>query len=293
MRWAIVVNPYSGKKKGLALAHEIKREAAERGIESIWICGSSAAESHDLLVDAVADFNLTGVVVVGGDGLVNLAIQVLALSKIPMAVLAAGTGNDFARANGTANFSPKQLVEHMITTAPVEVDLGSATVGGTTSWFGQVMSTGFDSEVNERANRFTTIKGQIKYDLAILLELPKFSPKSYRIVADERELTVKAMLVAIANGPTYGGGMKVCPNANRSDGMFDVLLLHPIPKWEFIKVFPKVFKGTHVSHPKVEIFRCRTISIEAEAVAYADGERYGNLPLKATTHPQSLLTWVA
>lgn len=293
MRWVIVVNPYSGKKRGLTLAHEVKRIASERDIESEWICGSSAEESRLLLGRAISTGSISAVIVVGGDGLVNLAIQELATTSIPMAVLAAGTGNDFARANGTVDFGPTELVDFMTTNTPIEIDLGGATLGAKTSWFGQVLSTGFDSMVNERANRFTKIKGQVKYDLSILLELPKFQPKSYRIVADGREIHAKAMLVAVANGPTYGGGMRVCPSANRQDGMFDVLLLHPIPKWEFLKVFPKVFKGTHVTHPKVEIFRCREIQIEADAVAYADGERYGELPLKASVHPQSLLTWVS
>ncbi len=292
MRWAIIVNPHSGKHRALALGHEVRELAAAQNIEITWISGASADESARAFKDAIATNSINAVVVVGGDGLVNLAIQELAGTTIPMAVVAAGTGNDFARSSKTFGLTPIQLFELITTQSPVAIDAGRVSVAGKDRWFVQILSTGFDSMVNERANRFHRLKGKMKYNVATALELPKFQPKSYSIVADGREIITKAMLVAIANGATYGGGMQICPNADRNDGLFDVLVLHPVPKLEFIRVFPKVFKGTHVTHPKVELFRARTISIQADAVAYADGERYGDLPLKAESIPQALYTWV-
>jgi diacylglycerol kinase (ATP) len=110
---------------------------------------------------------------------------------------------------------------------------------------------------------------------------------------DTQEFSTEAMLIAVANGASYGGGMKVCPDASLTDGFFDVMILEPVSKFEFLRVFPKVFKGTHITHPRVRIERARSVKISAPAVAYADGERIGPLPIKAEIVPNSLLTWIA
>jgi diacylglycerol kinase (ATP) len=100
------------------------------------------------------------------------------------------------------------------------------------------------------------------------------------------------MLIAVANGPSYGGGMRVCPDASLSDGLFDVMVLKPISKLEFIKVFPKVYSGTHISHPEVNIYRTSKVRIKSDAVAYADGERIGALPVSAECVQGAGLTWI-
>jgi diacylglycerol kinase (ATP) len=99
------------------------------------------------------------------------------------------------------------------------------------------------------------------------------------------------MLIAVSNGQSYGGGMKVTPDARIDDGIFDVMILGPVSTFEFLKVFPKVFSGDHVKHPAVKIMRGKKVTIEANAVAYADGERIGELPITAEIVPDALLTW--
>jgi diacylglycerol kinase (ATP) len=136
-------------------------------------------------------------------------------------------------------------------------------------------------------------KGPAKYNAAIVLEFPKFKPIEFKIVADEKVFEVEAMLIAIGNGSSYGGGMRVCPVADLRDGLLDIMILHPVSKLEFIKVFPTVYKGTHIEHPQVEVVRAKHIRIESSAVAYADGERIGQLPVQVESLPQSLLTWPA
>jgi diacylglycerol kinase (ATP) len=160
-------------------------------------------------------------------------------------------------------------------------------------WFGAILSTGFDSIVNEKANSMRWPKGPMKYNAALAIELPRFKPRHYEITLDDRTISTEAMLIAVSNGRSYGGGMLVCPNANINDGLFDVMVLHPISKIEFMKVFPRVFAGTHISHPAVEIVRTRTVSIESKAVAYADGERIGQLPVSAECIHNAAQTWVA
>jgi len=170
---------------------------------------------------------------------------------------------------------------------PTPVDLGLVD----SEWFGAILSTGFDSIVNEKANTLRWPKGPMKYNLAIAMELPKFRPLGYRIEIDGQIIETEAMLIAIGNGSSYGGGMKVCPDADMSDGLFDVMVLRPVSKFEFLRVFPKVFTGQHIHHPKVDIYRASKVSLNAEAVAYADGERIGGLPVRAECMAGAGLSW--
>jgi diacylglycerol kinase (ATP) len=133
----------------------------------------------------------------------------------------------------------------------------------------------------------------MKYNAAIAIELPRFKPRHYEITLDDRTIATEAMLIAVSNGRSYGGGMLVSPNASIVDGLFDVMILHPVSKIEFIKVFPTVFAGTHVSHPAVEIIRSKSVTIESKAVAYADGERIGQLPVSAECIQGAARSWVA
>ena len=158
-------------------------------------------------------------------------------------------------------------------------------------WFGAVLSTGFDSVVNEKANTMKWPKGPMKYNFAIAMELPKFQPLEYTIELDNQVIETEAMLIAVGNGLSYGGGMKVCPDAVMTDGLFDVMVLRPVSKVEFLRVFPTVFSGKHVQHKQVEIYRTKRVSLHASAIAYADGERIGGLPVRAECIAGAGLSW--
>ena len=253
------------------------------------VTGASAEHTSRNLAAFLAQENgCEGVVAVGGDGLVHLVIQQLAQTKIPLAVIPAGTGNDTCRALGWPLDNLDLILESVITQEPQYIDLG--VVDG--EWFSAILSTGFDSVVNERANTLKWPRGPMKYNAAIARGPTGFKPREYEIELDGRTLKTKAMLIAIGNGISYGGGMRVCPNALLHDGLFDVMILHPISTFEFLKVFPKVYSGAHVSHPAVKFFRSKRVRISAKAVAYADGERVGPLPVQAEAVSSALLTWL-
>ncbi|MEO6142558.1 MAG: sphingosine kinase, partial [Dermatophilaceae bacterium] len=157
-----------------------------------------------------------------------------------------------------------------------------------------VLGAGFDSVVNERANTWGWPRGRMRYNLAIARELPVFKPIPYVIEVDGVRHSTQAMLVAVGNGPSYGGGMMVCPDASFEDGMFDVLVVHQISTIEFLKVFPKVFSGRHVGHPAVEILRGQEVRLEAPGIiSYADGERFAPLPMTCHNVPGALHVLVA
>ena len=292
MNVALVVNPIYGGGKGRRQGEAFSRLLSKSSIHFTLIREDSAAASLKTLERIHAKDPFTSIISVGGDGLAHSLFPIAIKYSLPILVAPAGTGNDFARSVGTFKVSTSRLVDQLINARPKSVDMGRVDQGESTTWFGQVLSTGFDSLVNERANGYRFIKGKFKYVVATARELPFFVPRSYRVTIDGEYLETGAMLVAIANGQSYGGGMNVCPHADMNDGLFDVLLLKPIPVREFIRVFPRVFPGKHITHPAVEIRRCKSISLEAKAVAYADGERIGELPITATVVPGALLTWV-
>src|SRR5581483_4722262 len=153
-------------------------------------------------------------------------------------------------------------------------------------WFGCVLGAGFDSRVNDRANRMSWPRGRMRYNFAILAELRVFKPLPFVLELDGERWETDAMLVAVGNAKSYGAGMKVTPDAEVDDGLVDVQVLGPVSKPEFLRTFPKVFKGTHVSHPAVTIRRAKVVSLSSPGVtAYADGEYLADLPITCETVP--------
>lgn len=287
--WAIVINPISGRGKGAIFGRRAMDFFDHHGVAYRMITGATAERtSQNLASFLTQEKNCQGVVAVGGDGLVHLVLQHVANTSIPLAVIPAGTGNDFCRTLGWPLDDVEQILNNVFTRPSSRVDLG--VVGG--EWFGAILSTGFDSLVNERANSMKWPKGRAKYNVAIVLELLGFKPRDYEIEIDGQRFSTKAMLIAIGNGRSYGGGMKVCPNAEFTDDLLDVMVLSPISKLEFLRVFPKVYAGTHINHPAVKILRGKKVRINSVAVAYADGERIGVLPVHTESVPSALLTWL-
>ena len=288
--WALVINPVSGQGRGTTVGTYVAGYLNQRTIDFTIVTGNSSIALSDHLRTFInKNPDCEGVIAVGGDGLMHIALQLVVPSQIPFTIIPAGTGNDFVRTLGWDLEAIDKQLNQVITSAPSAIDLGL--VDG--EWFGAILSTGFDSVVNEKANTMSWPKGPMKYNAAIAIELPRFKPRHYEITLDDRTISTEAMLIAVANGRSYGAGMLVCPNANISDGLFDVMVLHPISKFEFMKVFPQVFAGTHISHPAVEIVRSKNVRIESKAVAYSDGERIGQLPIAAECIHDAALTWVA
>ena len=287
--WALVINPVAGQGKGATVGTYVAGYLNSRGIKYEIIIGRSGLDQADSLqrfLDRNPD--CSGVIAVGGDGLLHLVLQKITPAQVPLALIPAGTGNDFVRTLGWSPDDVDAILQTVLSEKPQSVDLGL--VDG--EWFAAILSTGFDSIVNEKANTMSWPKGPMKYNVAIAIELPRFAPRHYEIVLDDRTISTQAMLIAVANGRSYGGGMLVCPHADIADGYFDVMVLHPVSKLEFIKVFPRVFKGTHITHPAVEIVRSKSVKISSDAVAYADGERIGQLPVSAQCISGALMTWL-
>ena len=286
--WLVVINPHSGNGKGAKVAMRVTHYLSSRGVEYQSLASSSATQLSDDIHQAITSNTYQGVIAIGGDGLAHLVLQHVVPVHLPFLVIPAGTGNDFVRSIGWSLENVEPLLDRALSDAPQPIDLGNVD----SEWFGAILSTGFDSVVNERANHLKWPRGPQRYNVAIALELARFKPIEYEIIYDGNVLRTEAMLVAIGNGKSYGGGMNVCPQAQLHDGLFDIVYIEPVSIFEFIKVFPRVYSGSHLSHPAVKTMRAEKVSISAKAVAYADGERIGPAPISAQCVKGAGLTWM-
>jgi diacylglycerol kinase (ATP) len=252
---------------------------AEVGDEVRTIAGTSAEESALLAREAVAD-GADVLVAVGGDGLVHLALQAVTGSGTTLGILPAGSGNDIARAVGVPLTDPAQAIDVVAngTVRPVDA-LRVTTADSKVTWVGTILAVGFDARVNMRSDRLRRLPGQLRYNIAVFAELASFRPLSYTMGTDGDQQSLDAMLIAIGNGPWYGRGLKMCPEASLADGELDLTIVHPVSRLTLIRIFPKVYSGEHVRHPQVEVRKAKKVQIDSPGViAYGDGERVGPLP---------------
>lgn len=285
--WLVVINPHSGNGRGSSVAKIVTQYLSYKGAAYQSLAAQSAEELGQGLSQLLGKEKFEGVIAVGGDGLAHLVLQQCVPNQIPFFIIPAGTGNDFVRSLGWSLEKIEPLINRILTTDAQPIDLGNVD----SEWFGAILSTGFDSVVNERANALSWPKGPQRYNLAIAMELPRFQPIEYEIQYDGNLLKTEAMLVAIGNGKSYGGGMNICPQARLDDGLFDIVILEPVSKLEFIRTFPKVYSGSHLGHPAVKTMRAEKVTINAHAIAYADGERIGPAPISAHCVKGAGLTW--
>lgn len=290
-RIVLAANPAAGGGKAAAAIEPVSRRLTEAGYDVVVCSRDNAAElSRDLRKELS---NLPrAVVAVGGDGTVHLVLNALAPDfSIPLGVIPVGTGNDIAQSWGIPADQDDALclLVASLQKTPRAVDIAKSTQGGIARFFAAVYSAGFDAIVNERANRMRFPKGPSRYTLALLWELASLRPRRYRLSVDGKRRDVEALLIAVANGPSFGGGMQVVPHASVTDGLLDVFIVHPLPTARFLALFPKVFHGGHVGHPAVEIVQAKEISLDVdEVVGYADGERQGELPVAIIPVPGAL-----
>ncbi|AWB92393.1 diacylglycerol kinase [Aeromicrobium chenweiae] len=284
MHLALVVNPTSGRRHGEAIAGRAAERLARAGHTTVTIQGADVAAARDRLKHAIAD-GVDGVLVVGGDGALHAVLDHVADSDLVFGLLPAGTGNDTARSLGIPTKDVDAAVDLVIAGHVRTIDLARTDEAHVAT----VIASGFDSKVNERANAMTWPRGNMRYNIAIVNELRSFQPLAFTITLDGRTIEREAMLVAVGNGPSFGGGLRICEGAALDDGLLDVVIINPVSKGKLLRVFPRLYRGTHMALPEVERHRVRTVTLSSPGiVAYGDGERLGPLPITATVQPGAL-----
>jgi diacylglycerol kinase (ATP) len=289
---AVLINPTAGRGRHRAAVPAVLEALASTGRDVRVLAADTAADALSAVREAVTA-GAGALVTVGGDGTVNIGLQAVAGTGVAFGAIPMGTGNDFIREIGL----PVDPVAAALLAADAlaagrrrSVDLARMVpADGPVRWFGAVLGAGFDAIVNERANRMRFPRGPRRYDIAIFAELMRLRPRMYTLRLDGVEHRLAAVLVAIGNTPAYGGGMRICPAADATDGLLDVVIAGPIGRTTLVRIKPRVYAGTHVSHPMVTSYRARTVELDAEGItAYADGEPTSRLPVTVTAMPGAL-----
>ena len=282
---ALLTNPTSGKGRGARFRDAALPRLRDAGLVVRDLAGRDADEALDLARQCVAD-GVDSLVVCGGDGMVHVGAQAVAGTSTSLGIIAAGTGNDVARYFDLPRKDPVAAADRVIAARTRTIDLARSG----SKYFVTVMAAGFDAIVNERANQMTWPRGQMRYNLATVAELRTFRPLPYTLELDGATRRLDAMLVAIGNGPSFGGGLRITEGAVLDDGLLDVVIIKTMTKPDLVRTYPKLFKGTHVHHPQYEHHRVRSVTVAAPGiVAYADGERFGPLPLTIECAPGALI----
>jgi diacylglycerol kinase (ATP) len=285
---AALINPAAGGGRGAAVARRALARLRSRGVDVREFVGRDAADAARLAREAAA--HADALVVVGGDGLVGIALQVLAGTEVPLGIVPAGTGNDHARAYGVPRRNPDRAADVIADGHTRTVDVGRVQAAdGTAKYFGTVLAAGFDSLVSDRANRMRWPRGQVRYNLAVLAELANLRPLPFRVVLDDERFAQDVVLTAVGNTSSYGGGLRICPEADPADGLLDVTVIRAMPRWRLVRLFPTLYAGTHLKLDDVEMYRTERVRLDSPGIdACADGEHVGPLPVEVHAVPQAL-----
>jgi YegS/Rv2252/BmrU family lipid kinase len=301
VRALLVANPTAGGGRAGRLASQVAERLTADGVEVDRHPTRSLEDARLAACEAAGEVD--AVVAMGGDGTVGACAAGLADAgpggspgrsggRAALAVIPAGGGNDAARSLGLPAGDPLAAAGLLRRLRRRPADL--ATVAGRA--YVNVAGAGFDSEVNRIANqRLGWAGNRPRYIGAVLAQLVMGRPARFRLVLDGRELAQPGWLVAVANGPSYGGGMRVAPRASLADGLLDVVVIADIGKLEFLRTFPEVFSGRHVEHPAVAVHRAARVELDADRplAVYADGEAAGTLPATFEVRPAAIAVLAA
>lgn len=285
-RIALLINPRAGTGRGRTVGEQIARRLAASA-DVTPLTGTSREDSLRLLHSVRTGYD--AVLVAGGDGIAHLALQALAEGEVPLGIVPIGTGNDIAATLGIAP-EPDRAADQMLAALAAgsirSVDLGRTAEG---TWWATVLCAGFDSAVNERANAMRWPAGPRRYDLAILRELARLAPRRFTLTLDGVAKEIDATLIAVGNGPQYGGGKKITPDAALDDGCLHVTVVGPVGRLTLMRLAPTLPRAGHIGHPQVRTFAAGEVTVTAAATTgYADGERIGSLPLTTRCVPGAL-----
>ncbi|TFV51625.1 YegS/Rv2252/BmrU family lipid kinase [Blastococcus sp. TF02A-35] len=284
---AVLVSPAAGRGRARSRATAVLAALRDAGLTARVLPATTGSEAEAQAARAVAE-GIGAVVAVGGDGTAHAALQAVAGTAVPLAVVPAGTGNDLALALGVHDdpvAAARAAAADLLGGRTRQVDAGR-TDG---RWWATVLCCGFDSAVTDRANRLRWPRGRRRYDVAVLLELARLRPYQVTLTLDGETRSLAATMVAVGNTPWYGGGLRICPDADPGDGLLDVTVVEAGSRFELIRTKPRLADGTHVQHPSVSVHRAARVELSCDGVTtYADGEPVAPLPAVTECVPGAL-----
>lgn len=287
------MNKVSGNGRALKVWHLLEKILLKKNINYCVRFTEEPKQATAFVHELLGNEQTKVIIAVGGDGTVHEVINGLVGSTIPLGVIPAGSGNDFCRQLRIPLRSDKAL-ERILRHEPKRIDLGRID----DKYFATVVGVGFDGQVALTTNRSKYKKilniarmGGISYIIGVIKVLHAYKPMTVHLKIDHTELKLtKVWLIAIANSPFYAGGMAICPDAQNNDGLLDICIVQELTKRELLYLFPSVFKGRHINHPSVTIYRGKEIEIFSESplLVHGDGEMIGQTPVNLTIEPNYL-----
>jgi len=306
----VVANRQAGHGRGRDTADAALARLAAAGVEVTEVHAQSAADAVREVCAALAEpaTRPDAVVSVGGDGLACALLGALAQSGVPLGLVPSGTGNDLARELGVPTDDIAAAVGVVLGGRTRVMDLGRITPAGATGmpmWFATVAGTGFDARVTLRANEMRRPKGPLRYTFAALAEITRGIGLPYRIELSgvavgaldnppaDSVVETEAVMVAVGNTRTYGGGMLICADAEMDDGYLDITVVGRVSRLSMLRLLPALSAGKRVDHPAVTQYRVTAVTLTSPgAPATADGEPAGTLPVTVRAVPRALTVLV-
>jgi diacylglycerol kinase (ATP) len=285
----VVANPTAGRGKGAKLIPQVDALLRELAVDHTMVVCKDGADPERLARQAV-DEGADIVAALGGDGQVGLVANGLVGADGALAVIPAGTGNDFAGYLGINAKEPLSAARLVANPNRKRIDVVRVTTTERERYFVNVAGAGFDSEVNEHANKVRRLKGTAKYIYSTFVTLARFKAGRFQVTVDGDSHDLPAMMIAVGNAVSYGGGMHITPGAKADDGELEIVAIGEVSKLDFVRTFPKVFKGRHIDHPKVTVLHGKEVEMSADRPfqVYADGEPVGRLPVSFSVVPGAL-----
>ena len=288
VRTLAIVNPAAGRRAAPRIWQHIR--AAVEATRS-WECATSQGPDHArALAAAAAQGGFERVIAIGGDGTVCEVANGLAGSQTTLGIIPAGTGNDVCD-NLAIPRNPIAAARLAATGEPRSIDLCQIQTRQRASYFVNIAGFGFDAEASWRVNRLPkVVGGTLPYVAGVLQTLWRYRSPRMRVSIDGQHVDRRVFLVAVGNCPSYAGGMRIVPRAVPNDGLLDVCLVKDLKRIDVLRIVPKLYSGGHVAHPAVEMFRCRSVTADADArvLCQADGELVGELPVRFGILPGAL-----
>jgi diacylglycerol kinase (ATP) len=287
-----LVNPASANGSTGRRWPVLARQAADLGLRGDALLSERPGHIAELAAEAVRA-GATQLVVVGGDGTVHEAVNGLLGadgSDAELAVLSRGTGTDFARSLGLPR-KFDEAVQVALTGRVRTIDAGRATFHHGEAWFANFAGAGISGAIARDANSSSkALGGRASFMLSTVRVFARW--KSAAVTATVAGETRRGQMFEIVamNGPFAAGGMRIAPDASLEDGLLDCVVFGDVTKVDFVTTFPKIYRGKHLDHPKVELLRGSTVSVEADPPlpVVLDGEQPGTTPARFEIAPRAL-----
>ena len=288
MKIKFIINPEAYRGKAKNKISQIERFIKESDFDYSIDLTQRPKHATDLAKKA-ADNGFETVVAVGGDGTTHEVVNGIVGSNISLGIIPIGAGNDFSNCLGIPKKDIKRSIEIIRTGKKKKIDLGKLD----DEYFIGFAGTGFDTmivDLSFKQRNLLKLLGKFFYIYGFYNVLIRFEPISFKVITKDTVIEKKAVTIVVGNSWLAGGGMKLVPDAKLDDGLFDVCIVEETSKFELFKVFPRVFSGTHITHPAVEIFRTDFLRIESDRKmsVQADGEILRSLPVNFELIPKAL-----